>query len=222
MKIYTLIFLLSAGIAACTNSPSDTAKESSEIHESMSMHGDTVSQQTSGFTTAMHQMMNDMHQIPMSGNVDKDFAIMMKSHHQGAVEMSQYQITNGKDETLKNMAVKIDQEQKAEIKELERIIESLDKAPKNYDPKKKESGFAQVLDENMQMMMDMSKMDTSMATDHQFVAMMIPHHQSAVHMAEGFVQYGKDERLLNLAKKIIVSQKKEIIDFNNWMNRNKK
>lgn len=187
----------------------------------MSAAGDTITQHTTGFTTTMHQMMNDMHQMPMSGNVDQDYAMMMKSHHKGAVDMSQFEITNGKDETLKKMARKIAEKQKAEIKELETIIASLNKAPKNYDPEKKETGFAKVMDENMRMMMDMSKMDTSMATDQQFVAMMIPHHQSAVQMAEGFLKHGKDPKLIDMAKKMIVSQNKETDAFKSWMDAHK-
>lgn len=73
----------------------------------------------------------------------------------------------------------------------------------------------------MRMMSEMSKMDTSMATDNQFVAMMIPHHQSAVFMAEGFLKHGKNSELLEMARNMIVSQKKEIETFETWMDKHK-
>lgn len=219
--LFSLVIGLVGGLFSCNNPASDPNNESSEVHESMSAAGDTVNQHTTGFTTAMHQMMNDMHQLPMTGNVDKDFALMMRSHHQGAVDMAQFEISNGNDDSLKKMAVEIAEEQKREIKELEVLIAAMDKAKKNYDPKKKEEGFAKVLNENMRMMMEMSKMDTNMATDHQFVAMMIPHHQSAVFMAEGFLKHGKNSGLLEMAKRMMASQKKEIEVFEDWMDKHK-
>ncbi|MBS0363591.1 MAG: DUF305 domain-containing protein [Proteobacteria bacterium] len=46
--------------------------------------------------------------------------------------------------------------------------------------------------------------------DRDFAAMMIPHHQGAVDMAQAELAYGKDERLRRLAQAIIVEQNQEI------------
>ena len=46
--------------------------------------------------------------------------------------------------------------------------------------------------------------------DHDFAAMMIPHHQGAVDMAKVELLYGKDPVLRRLAQEIIVSQEQEI------------
>ncbi|WP_246152769.1 CopM family metallochaperone [Sphingomonas montanisoli] len=46
--------------------------------------------------------------------------------------------------------------------------------------------------------------------DRDFAAMMIPHHQGAIEMAEAQLRYGKDERLRRLAQGIIVEQRQEI------------
>lgn len=43
--------------------------------------------------------------------------------------------------------------------------------------------------------------------------MMIPHHQGAIMMAEGFGQFGKDPVLIAMSKKIIADQKMEIEQF---------
>ena len=47
--------------------------------------------------------------------------------------------------------------------------------------------------------------------DHDFAAMMIPHHQGAIDMAEIQLRFGKDERLRRLAQGIIVEQRQEIV-----------
>jgi len=62
----------------------------------------------------------------------------------------------------------------------------------------------------------MSRMDRDMMRsmnndpDHDFAAMMIPHHQGAIDMAGAELRYGKDERLRRLAQGIIVEQNQEI------------
>ena len=59
------------------------------------------------------------------------------------------------------------------------------------------------------MMADMSVKPTG-DVDADFSAMMIPHHQGAVEMAEIQLRFGRDERLRRLAQGIIVEQRQEI------------
>lgn len=56
--------------------------------------------------------------------------------------------------------------------------------------------------------------------DKDFVAMMIPHHQAAVDMAEVELKYGKDKKLRVMAEDIIKSQKKEIAEMKEWLAKN--
>ncbi len=46
--------------------------------------------------------------------------------------------------------------------------------------------------------------------DRDFVAMMVPHHQGAIDMAQAELRYGRNERLRRLAQEIIVTQQDEI------------
>ncbi len=63
----------------------------------------------------MMKSMQGMQSMTMTGNADKDFASMMRMHHQCAVEMSQMQLANGKSPEMKAMATKIIASQKKEI-----------------------------------------------------------------------------------------------------------
>ena len=56
-----------------------------------------------------------MMSMQMSGKPDVDFAMAMREHHMGAVEMAQWQIDQGKDAKMKQMARKIIADQKKEI-----------------------------------------------------------------------------------------------------------
>ena len=63
----------------------------------------------------------------------------------------------------------------------------------------------------------MTGMDTGMRQapmtgdpDHDFAAMMIPHHQGAIDMAKAELLYGKNPVLRRLAQEIVVTQNSEI------------
>jgi len=218
------VWILVAGLAACNSNNKSTNDYADSSHASnMTMNGDTAhsshkESEMSGVGVAgsMDKMMTDMHQVKMSGNVDQDFALMMKAHHQGAVDMSEAEIESGKVSILKDMALKISEKQKKEIQELQSFISANTSPAKNYDPAKKEEGFAEVMANNMVMMMGLPKMEGEQSVDQHYAAMMIPHHQSAVEMAEGYMRFGKSAMLLAMAKKMIPEQKKEIAFFEQW------
>src|SRR6266853_2522597 len=46
--------------------------------------------------------------------------------------------------------------------------------------------------------------------DRDFVAMMVPHHQGAVDMAQAELKYGHNEQLRRLAQQIVATQEHEI------------
>jgi uncharacterized protein (DUF305 family) len=47
--------------------------------------------------------------------------------------------------------------------------------------------------------------------DSDFVAMMVPHHQGAIEMAQAELRYGRNEQLKRLSQEIIVTQQQEIV-----------
>ena len=59
--------------------------------------------------------MDSMQKMQPSGSVDKDFATMMKVHHQQAVEMAEMQLAHGQSPEMKTMARQIIAAQKKEI-----------------------------------------------------------------------------------------------------------
>ena len=54
-------------------------------------------------------------------------------------------------------------------------------------------------------------------SEHDFVSMMVPHHQGAIDMAKALLLYTKDPELGNLAQGIITEQQNEINLMQAWL-----
>ena len=73
---------------------------------------------------SMMEGMKETQKMRMSGNMDRDFAMMMRKHHQDGVKMSQYQMEHGKDPKMREMAQKIMANQKKEIAEFDEWLKA--------------------------------------------------------------------------------------------------
>lgn len=80
--------------------------------------------------------------------------------------------------------------------------------------------FAQLMDEAMAIMdRDMQAAPMNGHPDHDFVTMMLPHHQGAIDMAKAVLLSTKDPELRNLALGIIAEQQNEINVMQAWLQR---
>jgi uncharacterized protein (DUF305 family) len=70
------------------------------------------------FEAANEKMMQDMHGMAMTGDVDKDFVTMMIPHHQGAIDMAELELKYGKDPKIRALAETIVKAQETEIAEM--------------------------------------------------------------------------------------------------------
>ena len=179
----------------CSNN-SNTEKVT-EKHDMSKMDGKKNSMMES-----METMNTKMMGMQMTNNPDKDFAGMMKIHHEGAINMANIEIAEGKNNELLKMAAKMKQDQNAEIIQFEKFLTD------TKDNSKRE-GFGAELMESMKSMSNASH-DMSTNIDEQFVAMMVPHHQGAIDMAKVYLKYAKDKTLKAMAEQIVSSQQKEI------------
>ena len=164
----------------------------------------------------MHQMMDSMSMMQPTNDPEIDFAMMMKMHHQGAINMANYELANGSNDSLKRTAQKIINEQMMEINEFNTFLasNSLD----NSDP-----SFA------MEQMSNMDKMgsvaDVQLITgdvDNDFATLMMVHHQSALDNASAYLHHSNNEMLKMMAMNIIDSQTMEIEELSNWLRGNKR
>ncbi|MEQ1801868.1 MAG: DUF305 domain-containing protein [Gammaproteobacteria bacterium] len=66
--------------------------------------------------------MDNMQKMPMTGDPDKDFAMMMKMHHEKGVEMATMELKNGKSPAMRAMAKQIVAAQNKEIAEFDKWL----------------------------------------------------------------------------------------------------
>lgn len=74
----------------------------------------------------MHHSMMDgmkgMSKMRMTGDMDRDFAMMMKKHHEDGLKMAQHELDHGKDAKMREMAKNIMDAQKKEIAEFDQWL----------------------------------------------------------------------------------------------------
>jgi len=158
-------------------------------------------------------MHRDMEQALRNGDPDHDFVTMMIPHHQGAIDMAKVLLLYGKNAELRNLGKGIITAQENEIKIMQEWL-------RKYKPEKplKSEPFAALMEKaDITMHSGMEQSQRNGDPDHDFVTMMIPHHQGAIDMAQALLMYGKNPELRKLAQQIITEQQYEIQLMQAWL-----
>ena len=139
----------------------------------------------------------------------------MIEHHQGAVEMSKSVLKNGKKDFVKKAAQAIVDAQSREIKQLTGWL----KTWYNAAPDKTQMALMR---QDMKPMIEgamgtMPGMSMSADPDKSFLEGMIPHHQSAVDMAQLALKKAARSELKTFARQVIADQTKEIAQYKAWL-----
>ena len=112
----TALWLACTSVSAQTGMPMAPAASAPKSGMQSSMMGSADMKQS------MKAGMDNMQNVQTSGDTDKDFATMMKMHHQQALDMAEMQLAHGKSAELKAMAKKIISGQKKEIAQFDRWL----------------------------------------------------------------------------------------------------
>jgi len=140
---------------------------------------------------------------------DKAFIDAMVPHHQGAIEMARVALKNAEHEEIKELSHNIISSQQAEIEELKSIKKEefgTSQVPMEMSPKQKRSMG----------MMDPQELADKEPFDKAFIDAMIPHHQSAIHMAQLAHEKSHNPHIKELAEHIISAQEAEIEHMTHW------
>jgi uncharacterized protein (DUF305 family) len=140
---------------------------------------------------------------------ERSFMEQMVPHHRSAIEMATLALEKGQHPEVRRLARSIVQAQQREIEEME--VWHRDWFGQELQPS--ESGLHASID--MGALEDAEGADF----DRAFLRMMIPHHASAIVMAESVMMGSPREEIAELADEIVAAQAKEIGQMQEWRER---
>lgn len=181
--------------------PSATCK--CKMSHSMVMSSENV------FLKMMDLMMTSMNASLLDASPEGDFLRQMIPHHEGAIEMAKYEIANGKDPQMIQLAKSILTEQQGEIAEMQAMLRLYPfKADEHPSPE-----YNAAMSAAMQTMMEETPTDNLLSgksVDCAFAQIMLPHHQAAVDMAVALLRFTPQGQVGTYALRIISDQQIEI------------
>ena len=154
-----------------------------------------------------------MNDVPVTSVPELDFMAQMIPHHQGAIEMTKYEIKFGKNKEMIQLAKSILAEQTSDIQDMKLLISML---PNNAQKAGKFFDNAMVQSMNV-MMKNMPSNDKLINVDKAFAMVMIPHHQAAIDMAIALIRYSVNEQVSTFAKQLISAEQIEIEQMNTFI-----
>jgi uncharacterized protein (DUF305 family) len=199
------------------NQSNHTGSTSTMDHSTMDAMSANMSAETKKLMMPMHDMMQKMMDMEMSGNVDHDFAHMMIEHHRGAIDMSKAVLQSGDDAKIRSIAEKSISQQQKEIEQLSTHTKKEATTGTSENTAGKE--LMSAMDDTME---QMKKIEYSGDADHDYAHLLIQHHKDAIEMAKVEVQHGKDAQLKAMAQKLIEDQTREISELEAWTKANNK
>jgi uncharacterized protein (DUF305 family) len=141
---------------------------------------------------------------------DERFIDAMGPHHQEAVDMARVALANAEHPEIRQLAENIISSQEAEIEELRSIKEEQfgdPEIPTEMSP------------EEMQMMGAMEypgDLEKEEPFDQPFIDVMIPHHESAIEMAEIANEETSNPRIKDLTRRVTEAQEAEVEQMVGW------
>ena len=201
-----------AGGSGSSQQEEGSSSGSAQEEESGNMqgmeHGETSGMEgADGGSSDMQEMARQM-VAPNGEYSDAAFVDSMVPHHEGAVEMAQVAVENAEHEEIRALAQDIISAQRAEIELFGQIREELGGEPAMESSQ-----------EDMDGMMgntDAGELADQRPFDRAFIDAMIPHHESAIAMANVALQESEDPEILRIAEDIVNGQELEISQMQAW------
>src|SRR4028118_27561 len=200
LLLLALMLVAILALASCANSGSGQEQGSSESENDMQgmAHGSESTDDTS-------EMLMENGEYS-----DERFIDAMVPHHQGAIEMAQVALENAEHPEILALAEEIVLAQETEIEQLKAIKqEQFGTSEVSMDMSAEEM-------EGMGMAIDPQKLANQGLFDKAFIDNMIPHHESAIAMAQVVLGESENPEIREIAGAIVDAQEREIEQMRSW------
>jgi uncharacterized protein (DUF305 family) len=200
LLLLALMLVAILALASCANSGSGEERGSSGLEDGMQgmAHG-------SESTDDASEMLME------NGDYsDERFIDAMVPHHQGAIEMAQVALENAEHPEILALAEEIVLAQETEIEQLKTIKqEQFGTSEVSMDMSAEEM-------EGMGMAVDPQELANQGLFDKAFIDNMIPHHESAIAMAQVVLGESENPEIREIAGAIVDAQEREIEQMRSW------
>lgn len=183
----------------------------------------TMTDYQQAYFSALQTLHREMSIAIQPADADSVFAHAMIAHHQAAIAMANIELHYGKDTALINLASDIITAQQNELWLMQDWLTRYQQKsasqptasmPLRPDLRHIQQEYSNGLDDmHHQMQTGIMANDPDIA----FVQSMLPHHKGALAMAQVELKYGDDEKLRQLANRVIDSQQSEIQFMQAWL-----
>jgi len=211
LKIYlsfgllALLLAVSLALASCAGAePSSAEQGSSEQDSDEESAGDMQGMDHSNMDMGSEGMMAASEMLMEGGEYsDERFIDAMVPHHQGAIDMAEVALENAEHLELPQLAENVISTQQGEIEQLRSIKEQefgTSEVPTQMSPEEME----------MMGMEDPAELANQRPFDLAFINAMIPHHESAIEMAQVALAESDNPAIRDLTGRIVDDQTREI------------
>lgn len=200
-----LLGMMTISIAACSPQAEDPASEMTDA----SVLAQAPQPAQTPFTAAetkMHEAMMGAH----GADVSETWARKMVPHHQGALDMSEIVVREGRDAAIRRMAQKTIEMQTQDIAELRRWLDGRASGAVGLPP---QGPFEPVEARMKEAMAAASGADA----DHLWARKMIAHHQGSLDMGRIVLDQTEDAEIRRIAQKTVEMQTGDIRELEAWL-----
>jgi len=200
-------------LAACGGAGGSGQGGSNEDIQGMDNGGATAVEKTTGGTTAvgMGSGGTTEEMLMEDGEYsDRRFIDAMVPHHEGAVGMAEVALENAEHAEVSRLAENIVSTQRDEIGVLRGIRE------REFGSAEPEMEMSEEEMNGMMGMTDPRELANAKPFDRAFIDAMIPHHESAIEMADVALESSGNEEVRTLAQDIVDAQRREIEQMKGW------
>lgn len=226
---WTARALLAGGLllASCRSGP----EEQADVHEA----GPPAT-----MMAALHTMADHSQALQPNGNLDLYFAQLMRENHRAAVSMSALELQQGQDPELRRVAQDIHQAHQQLVLGLDSAIQRIEAQPPTFPEHTIQSHELEKLLDTAttglhpaaHRMMAQAEGDKTPSDgyfertaedagtgsiDHDFAALLVPHHQNSIALARAELELGRDEALEKVTYLILQDQQREIDQVQAWL-----
>ncbi len=154
-------------------------------------------------------MMSNSSQPFLTKDVGNNFVIYMIPHHEAAIVTSLGVLNYTQNQKVKNLANRIIKAQEKEVAFMQKILQEGELRGNDnvkFLPKIKKIMMSMM--HKMKLYDD--KINNADSITKNYLENMVVHHLGAVDMAKEYLKYGKNEELIKMAHKIVLSQEEEV------------